>query len=182
MANNQIKRGKAIPPLLLLVLMNTLCSNSFAQNISKYYRVSMQENGRLFFVEPEQKFKNKNTHCKLSYDLTYLTSKDTVLLNFTYTDNTIRLIDSIRFVYGENRISSITKKLFIENDKKLWKHRYSAKFSFDEIYLIYHQEKSPKILLYFGNKSTQLGIKNRKWKKKSKILSKIMTLIKVNKK
>ena len=140
----------------------------------------MQENGALYFIQPKQEFKNKIERCKLSYDITYLTTKDSIVLNFTYSDNTIRVIDSISFIQGNKRISSNTKKIFIETDKELWKHRYSAKFLYNDINSIFKQEKKPTVLIYYESKTMQLDIKNSKWKKKSEIMSKILTLIEAN--
>ena len=181
MVNNQKKRGKTIPPLIPFIFLIAFCTDCYTQKISKYYTASMQENGMLYFIEPKQEFKNKKEGSELSYDLTCLTSKDSLSLNFTYSDHTIRAIDSLSFVHDGDRISSTTEKLFIEADKDFWKHRYSAKFAFDEIRSIFQQEKKPTVLIYYDSKITQLKIKNSDWERKSKIMSKILTLIRANK-
>ncbi|MDY0076339.1 MAG: hypothetical protein RBR87_03600 [Bacteroidales bacterium] len=182
MANNHLKRTYLVRPFLFFFLLIITTGVTNAQKLSKYYTSAMQENGVLYFIEPKQEFKNSKENARLTYDLTYLTTKDTVLLNFTYLDNTIRLIDSISIIHGDKHISSIAKKIFIETDKKFWKHRYSLGFLFTDIDLLFQQEKSPKFVIYYENKHTQLGIKSSKWTKQSAIISKILMLIKANKK
>lgn len=180
MVNNQSKRAYYLRPFLLFYFFITVCSITNAQKISKYYTSSMQENGVLYFIEPEQEFKNKLERSKFSYDMTYLTTKDSIFLNFTYSDNTIIVIDSISFVQGNKRISSNTEKLFIEADKEIWKHRYSAKFLFNDINSIFQQGKKPIVLIYYESEIMQLEIRNSKWRKQSEIMSKILTMIKAN--
>jgi len=180
MVNNQSKRAYYLRPFLLFLFFITVCSVTNAQKISKYYTSSMQENGTLYFIEPKQEFKNKKERCKLSYDLTCLTTKDSIALNFTYLDDAIIVIDSIGFIQDNKRISSNTEKIFIETDKKLWKHRYSAKFLFNDINSIFQQGKKTTVLIYYESKTMQLEMKNSKWKKESDIMSKILTLVEAN--
>lgn len=180
MVNNQPERAYYLRPFLLFLFFITICNITNAQKISKYYTSSMQENGVLYFIEPKQKFKNKTERCKLYYDLTYLTTKDSISLNFTYYDNALRVIDSISFIQNNKQISSNAEKIFIETDKKLWQHRYAAKFSFNDLNSIFQQETATTILIYYENETTQLEIKNSSWKRQSEIMSKILTLIKAN--
>lgn len=182
MVNNHIKRTYLVRPFLFFIFLIATVGVTNAQKLSKYYTSSMQENGVLYFVEPKQEFKNNKENSKFTYDLTYLTTKDTVSLNFTYLDNTFRVIDSISIIQGNKRISSDAGKIFIETHKKFWKHRYSSNFLFNDINLLFQQEKSPTVVIYYENNSTQLGIKKSKWIKQSAVISKILMLIKANKK
>lgn len=178
--NNNKKREWYFRSLLIFIILISFCEKTNAQKISKYYTAMMQENGILYFIEPQHTFLNKKKHDKLSFDLTYLTTKDSVSLNFTYSGDTLRTIDSIGF-FQDERFSSIVSKIFIEANNKSWVHRYSSKFAFNDIYRIYQQKNSPAILIYTDNKTIQLELKNSKWEKKSSIVSKILTLIKANK-
>jgi len=182
MVNNHLKRTYLVRPFFIFFLLIITAGVTNAQKLSKYYTSAMQESGVLYFIEPKQEFKNNKENCKFTYDLTYLSTKDTVLLNFTYLDNTIRVIDSISIIYGDKHISSIAEKIFIETDKKFWKHRYSSNFLFKDIFLLFQQEKSPIVVIYYQDKHTQLKIKKSKWTKQSAIISKILMLINANKK
>lgn len=183
MVNNQKKRSYYLRPFLIFTFFITVCNSINAQKITKYYTSSMQENGMLYYIEPKQEFKNKKEHCKFSYDLTFLSTKDTVSLNFTYSDNIIREIDSISFIQAKSkRLSSNAAKIFIETNKSQWNHRYSSKFSLNDLDLIFKQKEKVSILIFYKGNSVMLEIKKREWKKKSYIISKIIALIKANKK
>jgi len=181
MVNNNIKRACNSRSFLLFFFLS-ICSITNAQKISKFYTSSMQDDGILYFIEPKQEFKNKKEHCKFIYDLTYLTVNDSISLNFTYSDNLIREIDSIVFIQEKIRLSSKAEKIFIETNKNVWKHRYSGRFSFNDFNEIFKQDKQALVLVYFQNKTIQLEINNKKWKKTSTIISKIFSLIKANRK
>lgn len=181
MVNNHLKRTYLVRPFLFFLFLIVAAGTTNAQKLSKYYTSSMQENGVLYFIEPKQEFRNSKENSKFTYDLTYLTSNDTIFLNFSHLDNTIRVIDSISIIQGNKRISSDAKKIFIETHKKYWKHRYSSKFLFNDINLLFQQEKSPTVVVYYENNATQLEIRKSKWKKQSAIISKILMLIKANK-
>lgn len=180
MENNQ-QRGifKTYLPLLFILFFQ-FCVSLKGQKISKFYKSFLQSNGVLYFVEPKQEFNNKK--CKLIYDLTYLTTNDTISMNFTYYGDALIGIDSISFVRNNQRLSSNVKKIFVEPHKSFWEHRYSAKFSFTDFELFFNQKSKINALLFYDNKSLRLGIKEKKWIRQSAILSKILTLIKVNKK
>jgi hypothetical protein len=180
--NNQKREGKPFPSLFLFVFFAILwiVSNSNAQNLNKYYKVVIQENGKLYFIEPEIKFRNKKNYCKLFFDLTHLTTNDTVSLNFSYSNNIIREIDSIGFIQDNEKIISITKKIFIDANKTLWYHRYSSKFSFNDLNQIFQTKTSPVILLYSKGEVIDFETSKNEWKKKSELMNRIFSLIKVN--
>jgi len=180
MVNNQTKRELRSLPFCFFIFLMCFSSSVCGQNINKYYTSSIQESGTLYFIELKQEFENKIKRSKFSYDLTYLTSKDSISLNFTYSDKTIRGIDSISFVQNNNRISSKAEKIFIETDKKLWNHRYSTKFLVKDMHTVFQQSLKPIILVHYGNESMQLDVKNNKWRKQSEIMLKILTLIEAN--
>lgn len=182
MVNKQLKRTCFSRPFLPLILFVAAFNTANAQKISKYFTSSMQDDGTLYFIEPKQEFKNNKEHCNLYFDLTYLTSNDSISLNFTYLDKKIRSIDSLSFIQGNMKISTYTKKLFIESDKKIWKHRYSGKFFFNDLDFLFQQKKKYSILVHYEGESIHLDLEKRKWKIKSELLSKILLMIKSNKK
>ena len=176
------KRTCFTRPFLIFIFLIGSLGITNAQKISKYFTSSMQSNGVLYFIEPKQEFKNDKGDCNLSYDLTCLTTNDTVTLNFTYSDKKLREIDSIGFILDNRRISSRTKKIFIESKKSKWKHRYSSQFLFNDLDLFFKQQSDASIFIKHTDKSILLKTIKRKWNKHSKILSKILFMIKANKK
>ncbi len=181
MVNNK-KRAWIKRSFILLLFFHLICFIAKAQNISKFYTSSIQENGILYFIEPKQEFSNKKERAKLIYDLTYLAGNDSISVNFTYTNNFVKKIDSIVLIQEKIRLHSKTKKIFIETNKNVWVHRYSAIFSFNEFTKIFKQNKQAQILIYFQNKPVKLEINDKKWKKTSHIITKIFNLIEANKK
>jgi hypothetical protein len=173
MVSNQIKmacfaRHLFIVPLLLLT--------------SLYYTSSLQGNGMLYFILPQSGFDNNKINSKFIYDITCLTTNDTVALNFSYFDKHERTIDSIVFISDNKRFSSTVKKIFIETEKNKWHYRYSTNFLFADLKTFYSQDNCPKIILITQNGSVALTIKTSIWKKQSLVTKKILTLITYNQK
>lgn len=182
MVNKLPTRACFSRPFILLILLTVICSTANAQKISKYFTSSMQDNGVLYFIEPKQEFKSDNENCKLFYDLTYLTTNDTVTFNFTYSDENLREIDRIDLISDDKKISSSTNKIFIESKKDVWNHRYSAKFLFEDLDSVFQQDSRSSILINYNGQSVLLETQQKRWEKQSEILSKILLMIKANKK
>lgn len=185
MVNKQSKKGAYFfRSFLLFLFLSFFYLMTNAQNISKYYKSSIQDNGTLYFIQPKQEFKDKKKRCKFSCDITFLTRDDSVSLNFSFLDANIVNIDSIRFIQGNNKqITSKTRRIYVESDKSFWLHRYSASFLFEDIKSMFSQEKEITVLIYYDESLTkQLYAKKGKWKKQSTIMSKIFALISANKK
>jgi len=180
MVNKLFKRTCFLRPFFSFILIVTISYTTSAQKISKYFTSSMQDDGALYFIEPKQEFKNNDEHCKLFYDLTYLTTNDSITLNFTYSDKEIRKIESLSFIQGNVNISTHTKKLFVESENDIWIHRYSAKFLFNDLDFLFQQRKKASILIHHCGKSVKLEIEKRKWNKQSELLTKILLMIKAN--
>ena len=180
MVSNQIKRGCFAFPFLIIsmLLLTGICK---AQNISHYYTSSFQGNNTLYFVMPKGDFKNNKTRSNLSYDITYLTTNDTATLIFSYLNKSINIIDSIAIVQNYKIFSSRSIKLFIEPHHSKWQHRYSSKFLFTDLFFLFNQTDRPKIMIYSKLKVDELSITPSDWKKNSAIVSKILSMIKVNK-
>lgn len=179
MGNNQVKIACNARYLLFLSLL-FLANTSNGQNISKYYTSSLQGNGMLYFIFPQSGFNNKEVNSTFIYDITYLTTNDTITLNFSYFDKSKYDIDSIAFVSNNETCSTKVKKIFIETKKQKWHCRYSSKVLFSDLNSFLNQSGKPKIILYTKQGVVELTIKARIWKKKSSVTKKILTLIKYN--
>jgi len=185
MANKQLKRGrlfKKLSSLFLLFFFACLLRPSIAQNISKYFTSSIQDSGTLYFIEPPTKFSNKTHQSKVVFDLTYLTTKDSVLLNFSLFKKKLVRINQLHFVQKNNCIQSPVKKIFVDSKNKKWHHRYAVKFSFNDLKQLFRDKQKPSLLLLFSDQSElQLMIKKKKWEKSAELLSRIFALIEANK-
>jgi hypothetical protein len=184
MANSQKIKGAALKPLLFFISICMLVSlkTSYAQKISRYYVSSIQSNGTIYFVVPQKGFKNNDMNCNLVYDLTYLSSGDTVLFNFSYFDKSQRQIDSISFCFDNSKCTSKTGKIFVETKGNMWHYRYTSKISFKDLNTFYNQQSQPKLLLYTQQGEIKLNMTKSRWKTQATRIQKILTLIAYNKK
>jgi hypothetical protein len=178
-ANNNSLRGSLLP-LFYLFLSALFIHRVEAQKISKYYTVMSQKSGSLYFIEPERSFKNKENKCELVYDMTYLSSEDSLTFNFSLISPEIIEIDSLVFLSQGEKYTSPASKLYIEDEKKSWEHRYSTRFKVDEIDSIYQQEKSPALKIFSNRETLILNMKQNHWEKESNIVTKILYMIAVN--
>jgi len=168
--------------LLIEFIILLISINSYAQNISKQYTSTLQSNGMLYYIFPQNGFKNKDINNKFIYDLTYLTENDTIVVNFSYFDKQNLEIDSIAFTNGNKKFISTTKKIFVETTRLKWHYRYTSNFLFNDLKTFFSQENPPSIIIYTKQGLIDLIIKTKRWKKQSSIINKIITLIAYNKK
>jgi hypothetical protein len=181
MVNNHSKRAYFLRPFLLILFSLFFGKLLQAQKITKYYSSSIQGNGVLYFIEPDLEYKGQKDKATLFFDITYLSSKDTCTLNFSFTSKKLIEIDSLIFTQNNTRYAAKAEKIFIETDKELWKHRYTSQYTFGELDQLFQLSEKPQIFVYSDSNAIPLKVKTRKWKMQSEILSKIFTLIKVNK-
>jgi hypothetical protein len=180
-ANNPIKLAYQVRQLFfVLILLSASSINSNGQNISSHYTSSLQKKGTLYFILPKSGFEEGSTKNEFTYDITYLTSNDTVTVNFSYFDKLDRTFDSIVFVSSNKKFSSNVKKLFIETKKLKWHYRCTSKFLFNDIDGFFNQPEDPKIMLYTQQGIVELKMKTKTWKKQSAVVRKIIALIKLN--
>ena len=186
MVNNKKNGEMCVSTSLYCIVLTTLffliiSINSFSQNISKHYTSLRQSKGVLYYILPQNGFKNKDTKNEFIYDITYLTENDSLILNFSYFDKLIREIDSIAIIGGDRKYISLTNKIFIDIKRSKWHYRYSSNFLFNDIKTLFTQINSPTIILYSKQGLIELKIKSKTWRKQSAITNKILTLIVYNK-
>ena len=178
-ANNFALRGSALP-LLFFFFSPFFLLRLEAQKISKYYTTVSQKSGNLYFIEPKYGFTNKKDKCDLTFDMTYLSSDDSLILNFSLISPEIMEVDSVAFLQNEKSISSRTQKIFIEDAKKSWEHRYTSHFAIKDIRNTFQQENSPRMAVYSDQNILIMSMKQNHWKKERDIVSKIIRMIQVN--
>lgn len=152
----------------------------YGQNVAKHFTSSQQDNGILYFIFPQSGFTKKATKSRFVYDITYLNSSDSAILNFSYFAPEPQELDSIVFVGNQTRCSSGLKKMFVEAEKRQWHNRYSATVPFAELENFFREASPPQIILFSKGNALELNIAPKIWKQQSDIIGKIMTAIEHN--
>ena len=180
MESNIIK-CKAIQFLCFALFLLLGVTGLHAQNPKKYYTSIIQENGILYFVKPE--FSMGNRDHELFFDLTYLSGNDTLTMNFSYISKQLSPISQISLISEDSRRTDATPdKIFVDSKKSTWTHRYSVKFSFDEMVSWLSEKDLPALELKLsdGMEYIKLSAKKKQWNKNRDILMKIFSIIKAN--
>ncbi|MCU0360166.1 MAG: hypothetical protein MUF75_05515 [Bacteroidia bacterium] len=164
----------------MLLLCFGYSNTTKAQKIKKYYVSFKQEKGTLFFIRPQDGFKNASLHSHLKYDITCLSGSDSLTINFSYFDKTSRTLDSLALQTGAKRSASALKKIFIETQKSYWHYRFSARFSIRDAEDFFNQVMAPKLEVVDKKDTIVLTCKKRTWEKNSKINQKIFQLVRYN--
>lgn len=166
---------------LFLIIAILACSSLNAQKLSKYYTSKVQDKGELYFLFPHDGFCNRDADSELEYDLTYLSSQDSVTFNFSYFDEHRRSLKYMTFVYSGKTISNKVQRIFVEMEKKKWHYRYTTKFSYADLDKVFSPKNIPSIILGDGKSGDiKLQIKKGKWEKQAQIIAKIFEMINYN--
>lgn len=174
---------------ILIFIINFTSVQS--QDISKFYKQTIHSEGLLYFVYP-QKMSIKKSEltniCKnnLSYDYTYLDSKDSVTILMTITTSVPYKPDRINITYNlgtqKKSISRNAEILYVESQKKYWKTRVRASFKYDEWTDIYNS--LTPITICFTSDTEKHKIEymdsQKKWEKVSIKFIKLFQLINYN--
>lgn len=164
-------------PLLTLILSFLLQPVLFSQNLDKFYSSRVQEGGDIFFVFPNQDFKNTANHSAFIFDLTLRENHDTTHLNFTYSTLEPSPARQLRIKSGDYTIVSQTKKLYVDFVKHKWEHRYSASFSFDDLQKITSSATPCQFEVETKNATLVYVIRPKKWQKYTNALDKVFYII-----
>lgn len=171
-------RGKVLPPFFIFLFL-IISLESVGQKISKYYTTKSQSNGILYFIEPDHKFENEAYNASLTWDLTHLSTGDSIRMNFFFRGEEIMNLDCMILVPSETIECPDMEKLFVEDQKRKWIHRYSAVFAVDELKRFYRLDE-PQVMLYAGHLEIPFTIKENKWDKASEIMNRIFAMIDAN--
>lgn len=170
MVNNRVYR--AILPWFFCIFCLALCG----QNIKKHYVLKIQEKGNLYHFLPVTLFEDANKE-KLSYDLTYTSWNDSIMMNFTFKSKEPLLIDTISYISGNLCIKGAVEKLYVEPTAKKWIHRYSIKSKSGVFAQLYSNDTLPEIILYSNGKEYYYHTDKSSWNKYIPIGEKIFKMI-----
>lgn len=152
-----------------------------AQNISKTYVASAQPGGVLYFIVPQSGFSDEKSGAKFTYDITYKTSSDTAIVNFSYYDPRDLTIDSISFANGASFGAPATR-IFVEPQGKSWHYRYTARLPYAQLKNFYQQAGSqPRLTLYTSTGAARVSIGENAWKDQALRIAKVFKMIELNK-
>lgn len=153
-----------------------------AQDIDKRYVMHIGAEGTVYHFLPVKVSSyriDKKTHC--TYDITYNTSEDSIVLNFTVFVETENGIDSLALCSGKNAVvNSCLNLLYVERAKESYRYRYTSRFSYVDIKSLF-AEKSPLIFTFYGDKTFECSYTDKKWKKECRMINEVFNLIRIQK-
>lgn len=165
---------------LFAIIFLLFTFNVQSQNLSRHYASSVQENGILYYILPQEGFQNKTQKSKFVYDITYLTTQDSATVNFSYFDKSNLKIENLLVQYSNLEIFTIPERLYIETKGKNWHYRYSFKMLYSDLVQLFNESRSPEFILNTDQGPILLKIKSGTWQKQSAIIKKILSLIEQN--
>lgn len=187
MVSNHQREADHYPPLffmgvfLVLVFLLLQPGAFYGQKIKKYYVSSMQQKGTLYFIRPQNGFKNKSLGSSFVYDITCFSSSDSVTLNFSYVDKNSRMLDSLHLLGGSTKRSAPLSKIFVETQKSSWHYRFTSRFALKDLESFFNENETGHMALKDKNNAIPLSTSKKKWKKYASINTKIFQLIRYNK-
>ena len=173
--------------ILFLSFLLCWCLSMTAQRNNKFYKQSVHAEGALYFVNPQTmpEIKGNKTYCSkpLSYDYTYLDSRDSVTLLMTIVSKNIYKPDYLQ-VTGSIEKQYPLELIYCEMAKKGWKSRLKCQIPYDDWKKLYHAAV-PFVLEFHavdGEVQPRFSDKPRSWKKLCDDFIRLQELIDVNKK
>src|SRR5690606_26160583 len=93
-------------------------------------------------IVPQSGFAAIGSGTRFFYDITYKTSEDTAVVNFSYFDSKDLTIDSIA-IGGTPVIAAPATRLFVEPDGKNWHYRYSVRLPYSTLRNVFLASHTP---------------------------------------
>jgi hypothetical protein len=168
--------------LLVAIMFASAGTQLTAQKISKYYTQRSQDGGDLFFIFPNEDFSEKRTKTDFAFDITYVSGRDSAVVNFTFHSKNPAAADSLVILSVNQSIASPTKKLYTDFVKNKWEYRYSANFKNEDLQKVLSSDIAPKFVVVDSGDRYEYRTKKGKWKKYAAALNKIFFIIDENQK
>lgn len=169
---------------LLLILACLLPLAGHAQKIKGRYTSRAQEDGTLYHLYPVELFSNRENG-NLTFDITYKALKSPAAepratINFTYYADRTLPADSIRFSCGDIAMQGRTEKIYVEPDKKRWKHRYTVSVPAATLYRYFDETRTPAVTLYTRQGAVEFPVRRSEWKDYAPVAFRIFEMIRYN--
>jgi hypothetical protein len=166
--------------ILVAIMIASAGTQLTAQKISKYYTQRSQDGGDLFFIFPNEDFSEKRAKTAFAFDITYVSGRDSAVVNFTFRSKNPAAADSLVIRSGNQSSTSPTRKLYTDFVKNKWDYRYSAMFEYGELKRLFSSENPPTLGIIDGADMLEYRSGKGKWKKYANALNKIFFIIDEN--
>lgn len=163
------------------VLLAASTAAAQAQNIRDRYVSRAQEDGTVYHTFPETLFEHPEAG-DLTFDITYKSGQEEALatINFTYEMARMTPVDSVRFVSGDAVLAGRAEKIYVEPDKKRWKHRYGFRAEAAPLYRFFDERQTPEVRLYAGGEVILYRVKRSAWRSYAPVGFRIFEMIRAN--
>lgn len=166
--------------LLLAVLCIAGASTAAAQNIRSHYVSKAETDGVIYHTFPVTLFENREAG-DLTFDITYKENRGgRATINFTCRMPSAVPADSVRFAAGAVAMSGPVEKLYLEPEKKGWKHRYTFDTDGSKFCGFFDERALPEVTVYVGGQPSVYSVKRSAWRSYAPIGYRIFEMIRVN--
>lgn len=186
MVNNNQKVGGRILSLsnyfsfifLILFSLYLVPCTAKAQSIENRYQSHLNADGVTYFIRPKHIGHHENIN-GFNYDITYHTSKDSVILNFSIMTKKPVKVDGLVLSCGEKKyVGSGVSALYVDIFGDKYEIRTTSRFSLKDVWEVYSQKEALCFGIHFDNgEEGSATYSLSKWKKDSKMISRILDLI-----
>ncbi len=151
-----------------------------AQNIRSHYVSKAETDGVIYHTFPVTLFESREAG-DLTFDITYKEHRGgCATINFTCRLPQAVPADSVRFAADVAVMSGPVDKLYLEPERKVWKHRYTFDADGSELCGFFDERASPEVTVYVGEKSYVYRAKRSAWRSYAPIGYRIFDMIRVN--
>ncbi|WP_295938110.1 hypothetical protein [uncultured Alistipes sp.] len=151
-----------------------------AQNIKGHYVSKTEEGGVIYHTFPCTLFENKEAG-DLTFDITYKEHQQgQATINLTYQMREATPADSICFVSGRTTMAGPVGKIYLEPEKKVWKHRYTFSADVAKVCTFFDEQATPEVTIYSQGREYIYRAKRSAWRSYAPIGYKIFEMIRIN--
>lgn len=169
---------------LMLCLLS--CSALNAQS-SKRYVMQPRPEDQLYYILPVNIPAAPAAPCAakapkaLEYDITYVTSRDSADVRFSFYSLAYEQVDSVALVSGSTRyVMDSLSVLYVEKDKKLWENRLSFSIDYEDLRSLYLLDESFQFWVYGLGNSYVYAFPKAAWRKEKALMSDVLAIIRAN--
>ncbi len=142
--------------------------------------VSALTDGVIYHTFPVTLFENREAG-DLTFDITYKEHRGgRATINFTCRMAQAVPADSVRFAADAAVMSGPVDKLYLEPEKKQWKHRYTFDADGSKLCGFFDERALPEVTVYVGGKPYVYRAKRSAWRSYAPIGYRIFDMIRVN--
>lgn len=166
--------------LLAVVLATGLAAAAAAQNIRSHYVSKAEADGTIYHTLPCTLFEHGDAG-DLTFDITYKEHRDGLAtINFTCFMERATPIDSVRFVAGPVLLSGPAENIYLEPDRKRWRHRYTFRAPVTSVEAFFDETAEPSVTLYAGDRTWTYRVKRAAWRSYAPVGYRIFEMIRLN--